>query len=181
MQLDLDAEAPPEPLDRHLDMDLREAADDELGGLRVTTVGEGRILLVQAPEAGSELVVVALRPGVDREAHHRIGVDQRRRLELVIVVEQQVAGLDVLQLADRTDVARRELVDVDVILALHHQQVAKPLPGVRADVVDRGVVDEGALDHLEHGDASGKRVGDRLEDEGGGAGAWRQQRLEEVR
>ena len=67
----LGAEPLLEALDDHLDVDLREPGDDLLAGLRVAVQVDRRILLLQAPQRGEHLVLVALALGLDRERHHR--------------------------------------------------------------------------------------------------------------
>ena len=50
MQLDLDAEAALQPVDRDLDVHLREPGEELLAGLLVATHEERRVLLGQAAE-----------------------------------------------------------------------------------------------------------------------------------
>ncbi len=77
VEVDLDAEAPLEPVDRDLDVHLREAGEQLLAGLRVAAHLQRRVLLVQAPERGCHLLLVALRLRRDREAHHGLGEVER--------------------------------------------------------------------------------------------------------
>ena len=74
--------------------------------------------------------------------------------------------MGLLELGDRTDVARAELVRVLCLLALRHEQLADPLLGVGAAVVHVRVVAHDALVDAEEVDSAGVRVGERLEDEG---------------
>ena len=82
-------------------------------------------------------------------------------------VDEHVAGLHVLQLRDRTDVADAEAVAALVILALHQHQRPEPLLRVVAVVDERRVgLDLAGVD-AEARDAARERVGDGLEDERG--------------
>ena len=56
-----------------------------------------------------------------------------------------------------------------MVLALQLHQLTEALLGVRSAVHDRRVTVERAVQHAEDVDASCERVGDRLEDERGGA------------
>ena len=58
-----------------------------------------------------------------------------------------------------------------MLLALLEEERAHPLLGVRARVDERLVGADRALEDAEEVDPAGERVGDRLEDEGGGLGA----------
>ncbi len=165
MQLHLDAEAPLRALDRDLDVHLAHPGEQLLPGLRVAAQPQRRILLGEPAERLRDLVLVALRLRRDREAHHRLGEADRRRLEIVLGVDEHVAGLHVLQLRDRADVARAEAVRLLVLLALHRHQRAEPLLRVVAVVDERRVGLHLAGVDAEDRDAAGERIGDRLEDE----------------
>ena len=93
------------------------------------------------------------------------GKSRLGQLDLLVGVEQEVAGHHVLQLRDRADVALAELVGGLVLLALEREQRADPLLAVRARVDERRVGGDRALEHAEDVDPARERVGDRLEDE----------------
>ena len=57
-------------------MDLGQAGDDLLAGLRVAMDVEGRVLLAEPPDRGRSLLLVALRVRLVGERHHR-----RRQVE----------------------------------------------------------------------------------------------------
>ena len=59
LEVDLRAEARLHPVDDHLDVDLREARDDLLAGLRVAVQVDRRVLLLQAAQRRVGLVLVA--------------------------------------------------------------------------------------------------------------------------
>ena len=110
VQLDLGAEAALHPLDQHLDVDLGQAGDDLLAGLRVAVDVEGRVLLAQPPHRRRRLLLVALRLRLVGERHHRRGQVERRGSEISSwLVAEDVAGPRLLQLRDRADVAGAEL------------------------------------------------------------------------
>ncbi len=71
LQVHLGAEAVLHAVDDHLDVDLREAGDDLLAGLRVAVEVDRRVLLL---EAAQRLPIFSSSPfafGLDRERHHR--------------------------------------------------------------------------------------------------------------
>src|ERR1019366_9460756 len=70
LEVDLGAEARSQPLDDHLDVDLREPGHDLLAGLLVTVQVDRRVLFLQSPQGGEDLVLVALALGLDTERHH---------------------------------------------------------------------------------------------------------------
>ena len=111
MELDVDVEARAEPVDRDLDLHLREARKELLAGLRIAAHDQGRVLLVEAAEAGRHLLLVALRLRRDREAQHGLGEVDVRRLDRDLVVDEHVAGNDVLELRHRAEVADAERLD----------------------------------------------------------------------
>ena len=78
MQLDLGPEAALHPIDDHLDVDLGEAGDDLLAGLRIAMDVERGVLLAQAPDRARRLLLVALRLRLEGERHHRRRQLQRR-------------------------------------------------------------------------------------------------------
>ena len=167
MQLDVDVEAGVEPVDRDLDLHLREAREELLAGLRIAAHDQSRILLVKAAETGRHLLLVALRLRGDREAHHRLGEVDVRRLDRNLVVDEHVARDDVLELRDGAEIADAERVDRLGVLAVQEQHLAEPLLRVRARVDERRVARDRAGEDAEAADAAGERVGDRLEDEHG--------------
>ena len=139
MQLDVDAEPPLGALERDLDVHLAHAGEDLLAGLLVAAQPQRRILLGEPADRRRHLLLVALRLRRDREAHHRLWEAELGHVDLDLTVEQQVAGLDVLQLGDRADVALAELLDARVLLALELEQRAHPLLRALARVHERRV------------------------------------------
>ncbi len=163
---DLGAEPRPHPLDDHLDVDLREPGHDLLARLGVAVQVDRRVLLLQAAQGGEHLVLVALGGGLHRERHDRRRELDRRHLDRLVARRQPVAGVRLLELGHRADVARPERVGVLDLLALRHEQLADPLLVMGAGVHHLGVVRDGALVDAEEVDAARVRVGAGLEDVG---------------
>ena len=109
-----------EALDRHLDVHLREAGEQLLAGALVASEDERRVLLGKAAQRRGRLVLVALRLRRDGEAHHRLGEVDRRQVDGALRIEQEIAGVRLLQLGDGADVALAELGRRGVLLALEH-------------------------------------------------------------
>ena len=125
-----------------------------------------RVLLLEAAQGLTHLLLVALRLGLDRERHHRPRHRRQLQRDLHLLRGDHVARVGLLELRDRADVARAELVGVLGVLALRRQQLADALLGVDAAVVHLRVVLEHALVDAEEVHAPGVRVRERLEDEG---------------
>ena len=141
-------------------------------GLRVAPQPERRVLLGEALDRGGDLLLLALDLRRHGEAHHGLGEAERGRLHGDLAIGEQVAGLDVLQLGNRAEVALAELLRRGRRLALELQQRAHPLLRVLAVVDERRLGRHLALQHAEEVDLPGERVGDRLEDERGGRRAF---------
>ena len=132
VQLDVDAEAALGALERDLDVHLAHPGEDLLPGLLVAAQAERRVLLGEPADRRAR--PSPRRPsifGVIGEAHHRLGEADLGHVGRDLLVEQQVAGLHLLQLRDGADVARAELLRRDVLLALLEEQRAHPLLRVR--------------------------------------------------
>ena len=138
-----------------------------LAGLRVAPEPQRRVLLAEPAKRLRDLVLVALRLRRHGEAHHRLGEAERRRLEIVLRVDEHVARLDVLQLRDGAEVAGAEAVGFLVVLALHRHQRAEALLRVVAVVDERRVGLNLAGVDAEDVDAARERIGDGLEHERG--------------
>src|SRR5262249_9401404 len=92
VQLDVDAEPPPQPLDGDLDVDLREPGEQLLPGLRVALELDRRILFGEPSQPGRHLLLVALRLRGHRKAHHGLWKADARKLDVTFRVEQHVPG-----------------------------------------------------------------------------------------
>ena len=166
VQLDLGAEAALHPLDDHLDVDLGQPGDDLLAGLRVAVHVEGRVLLAQPPHRRGGLLLVALRLRLVGEGHHRRRQVERREGDRLLALAEHVAGLGLLQLGDRADVAGAELVDGCQLVAERPAELADPLLLVPGDVDDLGVGAQRAPVDAEEVDPPRVGVGEGLEDVG---------------
>src|SRR5262249_20133537 len=100
--------------------------------------------------------------------HPRLREAELRYVDGNLLVGEQVAGLDVLELGYRPDVALAERLHSPVLLALQLQQGAHALLRVLARADERAVVADRPLDDAEEIDAAGEGVGDGLEDVRGG-------------
>src|SRR5207237_3698521 len=91
VQVDLDVEAVLEPRYGDLDVHLREPREELLARLLVAAQVERRVLLGEAAPRRGHLLLVPLRLGRDREAHHRLRKADLRELERLLRIEKQVA------------------------------------------------------------------------------------------
>ena len=160
MQLDVDAEAPLRALERDLDVHLAHPGEDLLPGLLVAAETQRRILLREAANRRRDLLLVALRLRRDREAHDRLGEPEVRHLDRDLLVGEQVARLRVLQLRDGAEVALAEVERGMVLLPLHLEERAHALLPLRAEVHERRVGGDRALEDAEEVDAA-RRTGRR--------------------
>ena len=166
VQVDLDAEAPPEPVDRHLDVHLararREAARRSARRAAASSVGSSSC------RRRSAVAIFSSSPfafGVIAKLITGCGKSSGGRSIGRVLGEEHVAGAGLLQLGDGADVAVGELVRRLVILALEQEQLAdRSFPRVR-ELTRFESDDERAREHAEDVDAARERVGDGLEDE----------------
>ena len=149
-------------------MQLAEAVDDGL-------VGAGHVLELQArvfvDQLGQDLphpLFVAVALGLDRQAVHRLRKGQRREVDVVVLggVVQHRVEVDLVDLGDRGDVARQRLRDLDVVLALQHEQVPD-LEGLAAVAdVEQAVLRDRALVNAEDAEPADEGIDRHLEDVG---------------
>ena len=157
-----------QPLEQDAQVQLAEAVDDRL-------VGAGDVLELQAgilvDELGQDLphaLLVAVALGLDRQAVHGLGKRHRREVDVIVlggVVEDGVEA-DLVDLGDGDDVARQRLRDLDVVLALEHEEVGdlERLPAV-ADV-EQALLRDRALVDAEHAEPADEGIDRHLEDVG---------------
>ena len=122
-----------------------------------------RVLLLEAPQGGEHLVLVALGGRLHRERHDRGRELDRRHLDRLVALGEPVAGVGLLELGHRADVARPERVGLLEVLALRHEQLPDALLVMGARVQHVRVVRDRALVDAEEVDAARVRVGARLE------------------
>ena len=107
-------------------MQLAEAVDDRLVGAGDVLELQARVLVDQLGQDLPHPLLVAVALRRDREAVHRLRERQRREVDVVVlggVVEDGVEA-DLVDLGDGDDVARQRPCDLDVVLALQHEEVA---------------------------------------------------------
>ena len=163
LEVDLGAEARLQAVHDHLDVNLREARHDLLGGLGVAVQIDRGVLLLEAAQGGEHLVLVTLALGLDRERHHRRRQFDAGHLDRLVAGRQPVSGSGLLQLGDRADVAWSELRGMGGVAALEGHELAEALLAVGAGVQDLRVMLEHSLVDAEHVDPPGERVGPGLE------------------
>ena len=122
-----------------------------------------RVLFLQAVQRVGELVLVGLGLGVDRDREERFGQRERVDVGLGALGREHVAGREVVELRDRRDVARRDLLDRVLFLAAHREELVHAFVAVRADVDEHVVVLDRAAAYLEEVHVADVRVDDRLE------------------
>ena len=122
---------------QHIQLLVAGAGNDQLLGLGVVDHGEGGIFLVQPVQAGANLFFLA--PGLGGDGHGVTGFRVGDLLEgdHLSGVTQGIAGLDPVHLADGTDVAAGENLDLGVLLAAHDIHAAQ-LFGIAGAGVDQG-------------------------------------------
>ena len=169
-ELGVHAEAALQPGENHVHLHVAGAGDHHLAGFGVVDPVEGQILLVQADEAGGDLVLLALGLGGDSHGVAGLGEGDGFQLDHLAGIREGVAGLDLLHLADGADVAALQLLDLLGLLALHHVQAAQLLRGAGAGIDQLHVGLEVAGDDLHEG-VLAVLVGDGLPHQGGGQGA----------
>jgi hypothetical protein len=149
-----------------LSRSTREAGHDLLARLLVPVQVDRRVLLLQPAQRREDLVLVTLGLRLDVEGHDRRGERDRRHVDRLVPRRQPVACAGLLELGDGADVPGPERVGLADLLAARLQQLADALLVVRARVEHLGVVGHHALVDAEQVDATGERVGARLEDVG---------------
>ena len=160
-KLDLDAELVLQLGAEHVQVNVAGAGDDHLLGLRVVGDGEGAVLLAEPREALGDLVLLALRLGGDGHGVAGNGVLDAGRGLNGLAVAERVAGLGVGELRHGADVAAADLLDLNVLLALHVVDVAELLLRSASRVHEGHVGRDLAGDDLEQGELA-ELVGDGL-------------------
>ena len=166
-QLGLHAEAGFQSGHQHVELDVAGAGEHHLTGLGVVDHGKGLVLLAQAAEAGSDLVVLALGLGLDGHGIDGLGESDGLQLHHVAGVAQGVAGLYLVHLSHSADVAAGELLHFLGLFAPDGVQPAQLLREAGAGVDDGHIRLDGAGEHLDVG-VFAVLVGDCFPHKGGG-------------
>src|SRR5207244_5220445 len=122
-----------------LDVELSLSADQELLGLLVAVELDGGIFFDDAGHRHAELVLVAARLWLDGERDGSLRIVDVLDGDLMVLRGNRVAGGGVLQLRHRADVARLQLRDRNLLLALKELQFADALFMVARGVPIAGV------------------------------------------
>ena len=143
------------------------AGQQRFAGARVLAHGDGRVFFLKTGQAGEDLFFVAGLLGV-----HGHGDGRRRELDGFELdglagFAQRVAGAGILQLGQRADVARDQLIHNDLLLAAHDEQVAGLFSFIRVGVIQRGGGGQRAGAHLEQAHLADELVDDGLEHDRG--------------
>ena len=133
LEVDVDAEAPLQFRDRHLDVELALAVEQQLLGLRIAAVADRRILFLEAVHRRADLVLVAAALRLDRVGQDRLGKRRRRSRSIGSLLSPSTSLVSVsFSLATAPRSPALNLRHVRRRLALHQHQVAEPLRHVLA-------------------------------------------------
>ena len=126
---------------------------------------ERRVFLVQRVEAGRDLVLVPFGFGMIAAWKTGSGNYDRRIDDREALAAQRVVRVRVLQLHDRTDVARQQPGDFLPVLPVHHEELREAF-GLAVGLVDQveARADRAGAD-AEERELADVRFGDGLEDE----------------
>ena len=163
----LDLELALHTVDQHLEVQLAHTADDGLAGLLVRVDLEGGVLLRETLDGDTQLLLVALGLGLDRD------LDDRRREvhglqdHRVLVVAQRLTGGGLLQAHDGDDVAGAHRLDLLTLVRVHAVDLADALLLALDRVQHRGAGLQAARVDPDEGELAQVRVAHDLERERG--------------
>src|SRR5256885_209378 len=123
---------------------LAPAGDDRLTGLLVVADAEGRVLLGEALDRGTELLLVGLALRLDRHRDDRLRERHRLQDHRVRRVAERVAGGGLLETLYGDDVARGRGRPLLALVGVHLVDLADPLLAVLGGVDHRGAAFERA-------------------------------------
>ena len=123
----------------------------------------GGLLLEHPGQGRAHLVEVALALGLDGDHQRRLREGERRQRQRLLARAERVAGGGHGQLGDGADLARLELADGLLLLAVEEQQLADPLVLALRAVPDVGLRMERARQDAQVGQPADERVRGRLE------------------
>ena len=167
IQLRIHTEAALQLADQHINLNVTGAGDHHLVGLGVIHHRKGGIFLVQADQAGANLLVLATGLGGDGAGIAGLGKLHGGQLHNFLRIAEGVAGLDPVHLGDGADIAAGDLLDFLVLLALDGVQAAQLLSFPGGGIVERHIAGDLAGNDLHKG-VLAVLIGDGLEHDGGG-------------
>src|SRR5256714_2275659 len=134
----LDVELAPRAVHQDFQVQLAHAGDERLTGLLVVADAEGRVLLGEALDRGTELLLVGLALRLDRPRDDRLRERHRLQDHRVRRVAERVAGGGLLETLYGDDVARGRSRPLLALVGVHLVDLADPLLAVLGGVDHRG-------------------------------------------
>ena len=104
----MNVEPPPKTLGDDFEMQFALRGNDRLVQLGIDAENKGRIFVVQRREARGHFVLLTLRLGLQRGVNVRVRIFRRGKFHRMIRGAKRVAGVRVLELHHRANVARAE-------------------------------------------------------------------------
>ena len=163
----LDVELAAHPVHQDVQVQLAHAGDDRLTGLLVVADAEGRVLLGEALDRGTELLLVGLALRLDRHRDDRLRERHRLQDHRVRRVAERVAGGGLLETLYGDDVPGRGRGALLTLVGVHLVDLADPLLAVLGGVQHRGAGLQGAGVDADVGELAQVLVGHDLEGERG--------------
>ena len=162
LEIHLDPEAALELGDGDLDVQLSLSGEQQLRGLGVAGVADGRVLFLQPLEGGADLLLVSAALRFYGIGQYRLGEPERRESPRGFFRGQRVSRPRFFQLGHRAQVAGSDLGDAGLGLALQEGDAANPFAAAATDIVNRRVRFDRTTRHPEHGDPPCERIRDGL-------------------
>ena len=125
-----------QPVPDDVQMQFAHAGDDQLAGFVVGEDTERRILLSQALQCLGHLVAIGAGVGLDRHRDDRFGEGRRLEHHVEYLVAERVAGGNVAQPHDRSDVTGVNGIHIGALVCLEHDQAADAVAFACARIVD---------------------------------------------
>ena len=110
-EVDMDVVSAAQTVGDDFQMQFTLRGNDRLVQLAVHDIKKRRVFLVQRGEAGGDLILLAFHAGDERGVDVRLGINHLRQRHRMFQRAERVAGVRVLELHHRADVARTERVD----------------------------------------------------------------------
>lgn len=163
----LDAELALHAVDEHLEVKLAHTTDDGLAGLLVGVHLEGRVLLGEALDGDTQLLLVTLGLGLDGDLNDRRREVHGLQDHRVLVVTQRLTGGGLLQAHDGDDVTGAHRRDLLTLVRVHPVDLADALLLALDRVQHRGAGLEATGVDPDEGELAEVRVASDLERQAG--------------